>query len=167
MIELGGEAGRWSDSEVMRELCSVDYSFLGTIHFALLFSAFIPRDPILRDTLYLSRRWVIGRGGGSGSGGVRVMHVMGEQDRVIAIEASRELVGCFDESAVEVVVHSGGHHVPSGKPDRLRYGEFIQQQVERGVGAGNDGKQNGVSAGAREEEKKAEGGKEADDEPSG
>ena len=100
MIDMGPAA--WRDSELMRELCSIDYDFLSSIRFALLFSAFIPRDPILRNTLYLSRLHPIG-------GRLHTLHVMGEQDRVIAIESSRELVGCFEQTGSgESVVGSGG-----------------------------------------------------------
>ena len=126
MIDIGPAA--WRDSEAMCDVCSIDYDFLSSISFALLFSAFIPRDPTLRNGLYLPRLHPIA--------GLQSLHVMGEQDRVIAIESSRELVGCFvndgavgSGSVVEVVEHSGGHHVPSDKAMRLRYVEFIQRQV--------------------------------------
>ena len=161
MLDMGPAA--WRDSDVMRDVCSIDYDFLSSIRFALLFSAFIPRDPILRTSLYLSHHYPIG------GDRLHTLHVMGEQDRVIAIEASRELVSCFEQAAgaaagsggsvVEVVEHSGGHHVASDKAMRLRYVEFIQRQV-----AGEEAAHSGVEADEEREKKKTETSKVADDE---
>ena len=151
MIDMGPES--WRDSPVMRDVCSLHYGFLSSIRFALLFSAFIPRDPTLRTTLYLPHHHPI-------AGPLHTLHVMGEQDRVIAIESSRELVGCFEsggESVVEVVEHSGGHHVPSDKAMRLRYVEFIQRQVTMAAGLGDADGRGAVSDDVSERaEKKSE-----------
>ena len=127
MLDMG--PAEWRDSAAMREVCSLDYAFLSSVRFALLFSAFVPRDPALRQ-LFTSHRFPIG------GGGLRSLHVMGEQDRVIAIDSSRELAQCFEQAGgedgggVEVVVHGTGHHVPSDAAMRRRYVEFIQRQAE-------------------------------------
>ena len=105
-------------SPSLSPLLALDYSFLDSVRFALLFASFIPRDPAYR-AVFLDGRWPILQ---------RTVHVMGQGDKNIAITASEELSSCCREPTV--VVHSGGHHVPSDKEHRERYIAFVTSEID-------------------------------------
>nr|XP_020659196.1 esterase OVCA2 [Pogona vitticeps] len=53
------------------------------------------------------------------------LHVLGETDRVIPAEMSRELASHFTEPVV--LTHPGGHFVPASAPQKKAYLEFLDQ----------------------------------------
>ena len=122
-------------SPSLAPLLSLDYAFLDSVTFALLFAAFIPRAPGLRE-LFLHPPPPIPRIS------QRTLHVMGEGDRNIELKASEELMSAFAHA--EIRRHTGGHHVPSEKESRALYVQFIQRQ--RGEMGARGGDQEGVAS---------------------
>ncbi|CAI5794617.1 Esterase OVCA2 [Podarcis lilfordi] len=56
------------------------------------------------------------------------LHVLGETDRVIPAEMSRQLASCFAEPVS--LIHTGGHFVPASAPQKKAYLEFLDQFVK-------------------------------------
>lgn len=54
---------------------------------------------------------------------VKSLHVMGTTDKVIPRERSEELLAYFERP--EVLVHEGGHYVPTGGDAKLAYRSFL------------------------------------------
>lgn len=74
-------------------------------------------------------------GGDSGSGGgaitqTRILHIIGGVDSVLDERRSRALVDCCGEGGKEIVVHPGGHFVPSQRPWLDAVVGFIIKVVE-------------------------------------
>ena len=112
-------------SASLAPLLSLDFSFLDSVHFALLFAAFIPRAPGLRQ-LFLQPPPSMPRIP------QHSLHIMGEGDRNIELTASEELMAAF--AHCETMRHTGGHHVPSDRDSRAVYIRFVQQQSSRREG---------------------------------
>lgn len=53
------------------------------------------------------------------------LHVVGEADRVIAAEMSRELAARFMDPVI--LTHPGGHFVPASAPQKKAYLQFLDQ----------------------------------------
>ncbi|OCT91088.1 esterase OVCA2 [Xenopus laevis] len=53
------------------------------------------------------------------------LHVIGETDRVISADMSRELVSHFENPFI--VMHPGGHYVPACAPQKKVYWEFLDK----------------------------------------
>ncbi|XP_066492328.1 esterase OVCA2 isoform X2 [Tiliqua scincoides] len=53
------------------------------------------------------------------------LHVLGETDRVIPAEMSRELASVFMEPVI--LTHPGGHFMPASPPQKKAYLEFLNQ----------------------------------------
>ncbi|XP_063002573.1 esterase OVCA2 [Elgaria multicarinata webbii] len=60
--------------------------------------------------------------------GVPSLHVLGETDRVIPAEMSRDLASHFTEPVV--LTHPGGHFVPASAPQKKAYLEFLAQFIK-------------------------------------
>ncbi|XP_061460785.1 esterase OVCA2 [Rhineura floridana] len=56
------------------------------------------------------------------------LHVLGETDRVIPAEMSRELASHFTEPLT--LTHPGGHFIPASAPQKTAYLEFLDQFIK-------------------------------------
>lgn len=69
---------------------------------------------------------------------MRSLHFMGQLDTVVSEERSRALVGCFvgggdaDRGVGKVVVHPGGHFLPSQRPWLDAVAGFLKECLEEG-----------------------------------
>lgn len=66
--------------------------------------------------------------------GTRVLHVLGQVDAVVEEGRGRALVGVCEGGEGRVVVHPGGHFVPSQKPWLDAVVGFVRECVEGGGG---------------------------------
>lgn len=70
--------------------------------------------------------------------GTRVLHVLGQVDVVVDEGRGRELVAACEGGKGRVVVHPGGHFVPSQKPWLDAVVGFVKECVEGGGEAKNE-----------------------------
>ena len=91
-------------------LCGMPPGPPPSMRFAILVSAFVPRDPawVLADDAICA---------------LPTLHVMGESDALVPLESSRTVAARF--SAGREHVHAGGHGVPSDKEFRALLKEFV------------------------------------------
>lgn len=87
------------------------------LKFALFFAAFAPKDP--RVSALFERE-----------PGQKLLlptlHVMGKTDALVPMESSKRVSEAFAKG--QVLVHEGGHAVPSGAPERAAVKQFIAEQ---------------------------------------
>uniref|UniRef100_A0A914W0G6 Serine hydrolase FSH domain-containing protein n=1 Tax=Plectus sambesii TaxID=2011161 RepID=A0A914W0G6_9BILA len=57
------------------------------------------------------------------------LHIMGETDKVIPIEMSRELSQSYNHSVI--VIHQGGHFVPTLTPFKQTISEFLERFINK------------------------------------
>ncbi|OQS03251.1 serine hydrolase (FSH1) [Thraustotheca clavata] len=57
------------------------------------------------------------------------LHIMGEQDEVVAMNRSQELAEMFQDA--QVFVHPGGHYIPTQKEPRMAWKTFLEAQAAR------------------------------------
>jgi len=84
--------------------------------FAILVSGFVPRDREAAASLL------------AGVEGVPTLHVYGDADALVEPERSRALVDLFSDAAV--IVHEGGHMLPSSSVVRRSVVEFLGASLD-------------------------------------
>jgi len=100
---------------------------LPPLRFAVLVSGFMPRDPALEPLVGMA----------DGPPPLRVplpsLHVMGENDQLVAAASSRRLSDCFAGATLHC--HEGGHLVPSSADFRALLKDFVTRQGAATPGA--------------------------------
>lgn len=85
--------------------------------FALLFGAFLPRDPALREALLVQTLPVTS------------LHFFGQNDALVVEARTRELAECFVSDKRTVVAHPQGHCVPSLKEVRDKVKAWVAEEA--------------------------------------
>jgi len=84
--------------------------------FAILFGGFVPRDPVLADSLLSVKL------------GLPSLHYSGQNDQLVVEQRSRELLQSFGEEESTFVLHPQGHCIPSLREVREKVKEFVAAQ---------------------------------------
>ena len=97
------------------------------LRFAVLVSGFMPRDPALEP--------LVGMADGPPPLCVPLpsLHVMGENDQLVAAASSRRLSNCFADATLHC--HEGGHLVPYSADFRALLKDFVTRQGAATPGA--------------------------------
>ena len=85
--------------------------------FAVIVSGFVPRDHEAAAALI------------AGVQGVPSLHVFGQTDGLVVPDRSRALAALFADATV--VVHDGGHMIPSGAAVRRHVVSFLETTLSR------------------------------------
>ncbi len=71
--------------------------------FAIVVSGFYPRDEVVAESIKAARPTV------------PALFVAGETDALVAMDRTRELMDCCEDGVTSMLVHGGGHFVPTWK----------------------------------------------------
>ena len=85
--------------------------------FALLFGGFVPRDPVLAESLRDAKL------------SIPSIHYSGLADELVVADRSRELVGCFSEGVATFESHPQGHCIPSLREVREKCKAFVADRT--------------------------------------
>ena len=117
----------FSQGATLGALLCLAPSPLPPLRFAVLVSGFMPRDPALEPLV----------GTAEGPPPLRVplpsLHVMGENDQLVAAASSQRLSDCFAGATLHR--HEGGHLVPSSADFRALLKDFVTRQGAAAPGA--------------------------------
>ena len=117
----------FSQGATLGALLCLAPSPLPPLRFAVLVSGFMPRDPALEPLV----------GTAEGPPPLRVplpsLHVMGENDQLVAAASSQRLSDCFAGATLHH--HEGGHLVPSSADFRALLKDFVTRQGAAAPGA--------------------------------